>query len=109
MRESLLSALELWADPNQRPKTHQLLSGLSCDELQYIADFLGAALLEPMARGESRGQLAELVAVYQRARGCADWRSHDQDCKAILLLEYLCCGGARGWHAVVSTVSGLAN
>jgi hypothetical protein len=94
VRNTLLCALEFWADPSQRHKTHQFLTGLSCDELEYIADFLGATVLEPMIGGASRQQQAELVAFYQRARGCCTQASEDYDRKAILLLEYLCCGGA---------------
>ena len=95
MRQTLLSSLETWADPSQRHMTRQFLSGLSCDELQYIAEFLGSAVIEPLGTGESREQLAALVNGFQRAKGCAGELADDQECKAILLLEYLCRGGGR--------------
>jgi hypothetical protein len=95
VRNTLLSALETWADPSQRHKTHQFLTGLSCDELQYIADFIGASLLETLGGCESRAQLAALVAEFQRAKCCPGPRGDDEECKAILLLEYLCRGGGR--------------
>ncbi len=95
MRQTLLSSLEMWTDASQKHNTRRFLAGLSCDELQYIAEFLGSSVLDPLVTGGSREQSAALVAEFQRAKGCAGARADDQECKAILLLEYLCRGGGR--------------
>jgi hypothetical protein len=70
--------------------------GLSSDELQFIAEFLGASILEPTEKCRcSRSELAARIAEFQRTRlGCSSGRSEDQDHKMILLLEYLCRSGA---------------
>jgi len=71
-----------------KPKARTFLGGLSCDEMEYIAEFLGACILESARRSEcSRAQLAERIAAFQQARGCS---SPDQEHKMILLLEFLC-------------------
>jgi hypothetical protein len=66
--------------------------GLSSDELQFIAEFLGACILESTEKGRySRSELAERIAQFQRGRRrCSPGCSEDQDHKMILLLEYLC-------------------
>ena len=93
MRATLVSALSSCvADPKKR-KARRFLQGLSRDELQYIAEFMGCCILESHQRlGCTRRQLAEGIAQFEhcrtRARG---WQ--DDDHKMILLLEYLCrCG-----------------
>jgi hypothetical protein len=67
--------------------------GLSSDELQFIAGFLGACVLDASGNPcRSRAQWAERIARYQQAStGC---RSADQEHKMILLLEFLCHSGA---------------
>jgi hypothetical protein len=76
------------------------LQGLSADELQYIAEFLGARILESDCQPDgSRSQLAEDVARFERSRRAAAGRRNgchrssgsvqDGDHKMILLLEYL--------------------
>jgi hypothetical protein len=75
---------------------------LATDELQYIAEFLGACILESggQCRG-SRTQLAEAIKQFERNRHRttvdAGLRSldplQDQEHKMILLLEYLCRSG----------------
>jgi hypothetical protein len=69
--------------------------GLSSDELQFIAEFFGACILESSERCCcSRSELAGRIADFQRARLCRVQRhSEDQDHKMILLLEYLCQSG----------------
>jgi len=63
------------------------LQGLSSDELQFIAEYLGSCILESSgACCGSRAELALRVAQYQAARA----PSLDQDHKMILLLEFLC-------------------
>jgi len=69
--------------------------GLSSDELQFIAEFLGACILESTEEGCSRTELAERIAQFQRGRlRCSSGCSEDQDHKMIILLEYLCRNGS---------------
>jgi len=72
------------------------LVGLSSDELQFIAEFLGACVLESTEKSRcSRSELAERIGQFQRGRlGCSPGRSEDQDHKMILLLEFLCRSGS---------------
>ncbi len=92
MRETLVTALVSCADSSLQPKARRFLAGLSCDEMPFIAEFLGACILEPSRnRSCSRAQLADCVAQFQRSRGWAGARStQDRDHKMIVLLEYLC-------------------
>jgi len=75
---------------------------LATDELQYIAEFLGACILESGGRCRgSRTELAEAIKQFERSRhgASADAVSRDRDPiqdqehKMILLLEYLCRSG----------------
>ena len=92
MRNALVAALTSCADRPLMPKARRFLGGLSFDELQFIAEFLGACIVESTEKGRcSRAELAERIAQFQRVRlrsaaGC----SQDQDHKMILLLESLC-------------------
>lgn len=94
MRSSLVTALVSCAASPVKPTARRFLLGLSSDELQFIAEFLGASILESVECRRSRAQLAEQIARYQEEcasrRGCP---SQDQDHKMILLLEYLSRSG----------------
>ena len=95
MRSTLVAALVSCAGRPVKIRARRFLLGLSSDELQFIAGFLGACILESSGdRCASRAQLAERIAAYQDARnGRTRCRSDDQEHKMILLLEYLCrCG-----------------
>jgi hypothetical protein len=75
-----------------RDQALRFLQGLSADELQYIAEFLGSCILESDSRPPcTRGQLAEGITEFERRRRAAP--PQDVDHKMILLLEYLCCCG----------------
>ena len=91
MRIALLAALVSCAEGPLQSKTRRFLMGLSCDELQFLAEFLGASIIASDGRCRcSRAQLAERVAEFQMARvAAAPWHSADQDHKMILLLEFL--------------------
>jgi hypothetical protein len=69
----------------------RFLAGLSCDELQFIAEYLGACILDSSAVcWRSRAELADRIARFQQARVIqARVRSEDLEHKMILLLEYL--------------------
>ena len=112
MRSTLVAALASCADAHRRPKARRFLVGLSADELQFIAEFLGASLLEPapeltLDSAPTRPEIAERIAEFQAARlGPGAGSSRDQDHKTILLLEFLCSTGlstaaftARAGHA----------
>ena len=96
MQNTLVAALVSCADRPLKPKARQFLLGLSADELQFIAEFLGACILESTERGRySRTELAERIAQFQRGRlRCPPGCSEDQDHKMILVLEYLCRSGS---------------
>jgi hypothetical protein len=72
VRPTLVAALASCADQSLQSKTRHFLLGLSCDELQFIAGYLGSCIVEP-------------------ARPCCCSRAgySDQEHKMILLLEFL--------------------
>jgi hypothetical protein len=95
VRTALVTALAACAECNSRPGLLRFLAGLSWDELQYIAEFLGAAILDSAGFGAgSREQLAGSVAAFERSRTAgrrlcpAVARDHEH--KMLVLLEYLC-------------------
>lgn len=104
MRSVLVAALSSCADNRRRPGARRFLGGLSADELQFIAEFLGASVLESEFAGEpagqSRGELADRLAEFHRTR-FGELPSRDQDHKTILLLEFLCRSGLRKAPAAV--------
>jgi hypothetical protein len=95
VRRALLTALALCADRTLRTRTRRFLAGLSRDELQFFAEFLGASILEcDCQKPGSRAELAERVAEFQKARCvCQPAPAADGDHKMILLLEFLCLSG----------------
>ena len=94
MKPALVSALVACAGERQRARARRFLEGLSSDELQYIADFFGACILEASAGCERAGaQWAERFAGCERSRRAG---LNDQEHKMILVLEYLCrCGASQ--------------
>ena len=98
MRNSLVAALVACADRPLKSEAQRFLSGLSSDELQFIAGFLGSCVLEsPVGGARTRAELAERIANFQQSRTRhARLRSPDQELKMILLLEYLCRAGVQG-------------
>jgi len=94
-RQDLVTALSAYTENTFRAKTRRFLLGLSADELEFIAEFLGYFVLEGgQPCGCSRAQMAERIAEF-RCSQRAGRRSMDDDHKMILLLEYLCRGGLR--------------
>jgi hypothetical protein len=86
-RHDLVAALVASAEPALRPRARRFVVGLSADEMQFIAEYLGACILESQrCCCSSRAELAERIAGFQDARkSSGDW-----DHKSILLLEFLC-------------------
>jgi hypothetical protein len=95
VQSALVAALTSCAEGPQQLKARDFLQGLSYDELQFIAEFLGASILEwEEKRRCSRAQLAQRIAQFQRSRSHSGVASSpDQDHKMILLLEFLCRSG----------------
>jgi hypothetical protein len=92
VRTTLVTALAAAADSSRRNRARKFLQGLSGDELQYIADFLGACILEAADNGSGGGPaLAGCITGFQQARPvcCSAESVSDQDHKMILVLEYL--------------------
>lgn len=82
MRSVLVTALLACSDSSLKIKARRFLQGLSSDELQFIAEYLGACILESTAPCQgSAGYCPE---------------TPDQDHKMILLLEYLRRSGLVG-------------
>jgi len=91
LRTTLISAITACAEQRLQKKARKFLQGLSRDELQYIAEFLGACVLESLGRNDlSRRELAEGIAHFEHIRHTPLDCSGDQEHKMILLLEYLC-------------------
>lgn len=78
MRSSLVAALVEFADGPWKARARRFLLGLSSDELQYIAQYLGGRMLD--------GSLCT-------PGGEACSTSEDRALKAILVKEYLCVAG----------------
>jgi hypothetical protein len=94
VRIALLAALVSCAEGPLQSKTRRFLTGLSCDELQFLAEFLGASIIASDGQCScSRAQLAERVAEFQKAR--SHGHSADQDHKMILLIEFLSRSGVQ--------------
>ena len=98
---ALVTALSSCLENSQKRAARRFLQGLATDELQYIAEFLGACIIETGGRCRgSRAQLAEAIKQFGHGRRTAmTAESHcggsvqDQEHKMILLLEYLCRSG----------------
>lgn len=102
MRRALISAITVSAEQRFQKKARKFLHGLSTDELQYIAEFLGACVLESWGRSAaSRRELADGIAQFEQFRPARADHPGDQEHKMILLLEYLC--RSRTYSAVLSS------
>ena len=95
MRRVLVAALASCADGSLRPKTRRFLAGLSCDELQFLAEFLGASILECEYRyPRTRAQISLRIGEFQKVRRArCNSASADQYHKIILLREFLFLSG----------------
>jgi hypothetical protein len=90
-RQDLVTALIACTENPFRTNARRFLRGLSADELQFIAEFVGSLILESEEHCRcSRAELAERIADFQSAR---QRQSSLDDHKMILLLEYLCRSG----------------
>jgi hypothetical protein len=88
VRRALLNALAQFADSNCRFRTRRFLAGLSRDELQFLADFQGASILE------SNGQRCCFPArLADRLMELQTSAVEDQAHKMLLLGEFLRLSG----------------
>lgn len=88
MRRALVNALAQCADSNCRFRTRRFLAGLSRDELQFLADFQAASILEADSwRCCLRVRLADRLVELQRSA------VEDQAHKMLLLREFLKLSG----------------
>lgn len=91
MRTALIAAIAACTEGSLRKDARKFLRGLSRDELQYIAEFMGACILESLDHAaHSRNELADGIAQFEKVREDCTWRPGDREHKMILLLEYLC-------------------
>ena len=94
MKRDLVRSLCSMVPDGQQRKARQFLLGLSSDELQCIAEFFGACILESeRLRGSRRADLADCI---QRFYDCSNCIEPERSHKAILLVEFLrrCCIGS---------------
>lgn len=93
MRSDLLAALLSYAERPRQSGVSRFLLGLSSDELQFLAEFLGSSILESSKISAcSRGELARRIARFQLI-STSEGPTPDQEHKMILLLEFLCRSG----------------
>ncbi len=98
-RASLVTAISATSTSGRREAARRFLEGLSTDELQYIAAYFGARLLEPGPNGseQSRDEMAHQIEQYegkrktpQRSNGSKiSPESYTVSHRMIVLLEYL--------------------
>ena len=82
MRDTLIAALTSCAASSFKPKARRFLSGLSCDELQFIAAYVGSCILE-----NSFGTpLADDLR--QRLSTCRPQLREDLEHKMVLVTEF---------------------
>ncbi len=88
MKTILVKSLCFMVPDEQRRKARQFLLGLSTDELQYIAEFLGSCILE--SEQPYRWTRLQLTQQIQRFDQGQKRSVSDRQHKMILLLEFLC-------------------
>jgi hypothetical protein len=87
-RSALVAALVSCADSPHKLRARRFAQGLSADELQFIAGFLGACVLDSAdCTVATRDQWAERIARYQQMP--AGRHPADREHKMIVLMEYL--------------------
>ena len=88
MRKSLVAALVACAEQPLKLDARRFLTGLSSDELEFIAEFLGSCILEyEQPHSWTRAQLNHGIQRFdQSQKNSVSDRQH----KMILLLEFVC-------------------
>jgi len=105
LRSVLVAALASYTHGRQKSQARRFLSGLSRDELQFIAEYLGASILESTEPAAcSRPESAERIAEFQHCHiGGSAGSNPDLDHKTILLIEYLSRSGLRKTSVGIGT------
>lgn len=85
-RNSLVAALSQCAQDGVRARARRFLLGLSADELQFIAEFLGACILAASEDVQSPG---EPVQFREFAAAGGGKQRMDREDKMIVLREFL--------------------
>jgi hypothetical protein len=85
-RNTLVTALAACSDGGLKARARRFLMGLSGDELQFIAEFLGACIVES---SHDLSRAAQTVEVHQWRMARASLRRSDHEHKMILLREFL--------------------
>jgi len=85
-RDALVSALTACAETRVRARARRFLVGLSSDELEFIAGFVGACILESP---EDLSRATERVERHHRRVPAVGHCASDRESKLILLREYL--------------------
>jgi hypothetical protein len=99
VRNTLVAALVACANRPLKPRARRFLLGLSSDELQFIAGYLGACILQSEA--ECTQKLADGTSRIPRPQ--AGQSAADRELKMILLREYLCRAGVQELQVPFST------
>jgi hypothetical protein len=75
----------------RRETARRFLEGLSTDELLYIAEYVGAQIIDadPAWADCDRNEAAHRIERYQATRGCCELAGGDIAHKMIVLLEFL--------------------
>jgi hypothetical protein len=100
LRTALVSALAVCCERRLRTQVRRFLMGLSADELQFIAGFLGACILE--SGGGIRCSSSHLASYRERTERSGGL-TEDQNHKMILVREFLYRGGLRPAPSPVRT------
>ena len=102
-RNTLVAALVACSDRTVKARARRFLLGLSCDELQFIAEFLGSCILESsLQSSQDISRAAEAVHAHQSLMALVSSCS-GQDDKILILREFLGRCGRR--PPVLSRVS----
>ena len=107
-RSTLVEALCSVSAIQSQSRAQPFLEGLSGDELRYIAEFVGASLLDPdLKAGHSRNTAAARIERFQKASPShADSRQTAN--RMIVLLEYLSLTGFRSGSQTRAARIGVA-
>jgi len=110
-RQDLVAALTACIQNRFRARARRFLLGLSLDEMQFIAEFLGSCMIESAECGwRSRAQVTQWIARFCATRPARPRRrGADDDHKLILLLEYLGRVGAPSIGDVPMRPAGQVN
>ncbi|HUI79217.1 MAG TPA: hypothetical protein VLY24_14930 [Bryobacteraceae bacterium] len=92
MQCDFVAALVSCVEGSCQATVRRFLTGLSSDELEFLAAFMGASILETADGPRSPAQLVDRISDMQKSR-YAGRSTPDQDHKMILLFEFLCRSG----------------